>query len=528
MSRSDVFGHPMSAAIFRVPLVVLALALAVRGAEQPYARTVAVVWDGSTGQTPENSRTGQMLGPALVRLGLRARYLSVHERLPDLRSDRDVRAVISFLDRNRMPDPAGYIAWVEGLAAKGKYFVCLGDPGIDYDDQGKPTPPQVKVRFWKLLGLIDTGRWEAVTYDHRVLAATKELIGFERPIGPVLPPYRVTAPASAGIQSHLIVGAPWQVKDPAGKAHLVATSPSGGYVAAGYTYLEPAPGSRQWYINPTGFLERALHVGNAPKPDPSVISGRPVLLVVAQANIRSAAKARREPRFETKVQRLAAEFPALPIAFANPAPTDGAHRISVTAEDLERSARSSQVEKALRDAQTDRVLPASPEDHRLDWERADKALLVEVDSRTWKVGPGLATVRFDHAYQFHVDLSQSAGVIGVTYRDGSLYVALDPEVRESRIALSAGKRYAVSAPLLVDARWRVSGVKRSATEVRCRVKGYGPGEMTWQVPQVGEWWVEVPAFGRKYIVNVGRDGLLTTTIPLSAVNGLDIVLRRRI
>ncbi|MCC6587464.1 MAG: hypothetical protein IT168_12280 [Bryobacterales bacterium] len=518
----------MSLGIFRIPFLLPALAFGAMAGEQPFARTVAVVWDGSGASTPEQSWAGQMLRPVLVRLGLRARYVSVHQPLPDLRTDRDVRAVVSFLDRNRMPDPLGYTAWVEGLAAKGKYFVCLGDPGTDYDEQGKATPASVRARFWKLVGLVDTGRWVAVTYDQRVLTATNGLIGFERPIGAVLPPYRVTVPSSSGVQSHLVVGAPGPTKGAAPKAHLVVTGPLGGYVAAGYSHVEPAPGRRQWYIDPVGFLERALHVADAPKPDPSVISGRRVLVVVAQANTQRSVTAGRGPRFETKVQRLAAEFPTLPISFGAPSLMDGIQTIAITAEDLERSARTSRLEKSLREAQTDRVLPTLAEDHRVDSERAARAWITQVDSMIWKVGPGLATLRFDHADRLHVDFAHSTGVIGANHRRGSLYVALDPEVRESRIALSsAGTRQSAVFPLLVDARWRVSGVQRSAGEVRCRVKGYGPGEMTWQVPQDGEWWVEAPATGRRFAVKAGRDGLLTTAIPLSAVKGLDIVLRRR-
>jgi hypothetical protein len=163
-----------------------------------------------------------------------------------------------------MPEPSAFIGWLERQVVGGKYLICLGEPGIDYGG-GVHTPTALRARYWKLLGLADTGRWQQVTYDQRVQFASAGLIGFERKLGPVLPPYRMTVPIRPDVRTHLSIGPVKRRNVPGAVAHLVVTSDTGGYAAVGYTYCEPAPGRRQWYIDPVEFLRLALRLDGEPR-----------------------------------------------------------------------------------------------------------------------------------------------------------------------------------------------------------------------------------------------------------------------
>jgi hypothetical protein len=58
------------------------------------------------------------------------------------------------------------------------------------------------------------------------------------------------------------------------------------------------------------------------------------------------------------------------------------------------------------------------------------------------------------------------------------------------------------------------------------MRGFGPGEMVWQVPVAGEWLVEAPSLQASYRVRVGADLRLNTIVPLPAAGSLEIILRR--
>jgi len=143
----------------------------------------------------------------------------------------------------------------------------------------------------------------------------------------------------------------------------------------------------------------------------------------------------------------------------------------------------------------------------------------------WRIeGQGaLATLRFDPAGGYQLDLARSRGVTGARREGDTLYVGLDAAEPTPVVALRPLPRgaTAASAPgfALDNARWSVRNVVQDACSLRFEAQGFGPGEMTWRVPGgAGPWRVEVSdaVSGERIYWDqqpAGADGLLSLTLP---------------
>ena len=101
-------------------------------------------------------------------------------------------------------------------------------------------------------------------------------------------------------------------------------------------------------------------------------------------------------------------------------------------------------------------------------------------ARRWRITNrgALDTVRFDRADAWRIDDRLSVGVIGYAHHQGSLYVALDPAVREPVVAIAAASNLPAT-PHLVESRWLVSQVEHQACRSTATVEGYGDGAFVW-------------------------------------------------
>jgi hypothetical protein len=144
----------------------------------------------------------------------------------------------------------------------------------------------------------------------------------------------------------------------------------------------------------------------------------------------------------------------------------------------------------------------------------------------------LQTVRFDRASLKSVDFARSAGVVGQRHHQGSLYVALDPDVEMPVVALKAYARpdRDPEAPVayLVSARWPVAELKHSASGWTFRAQGFGAGEFAWKTPQGGRFTIEISDGTEKKQITAVADaeGRLEFTLPLSGVHGVEVTVRR--
>lgn len=151
-------------------------------------------------------------------------------------------------------------------------------------------------------------------------------------------------------------------------------------------------------------------------------------------------------------------------------------------------------------------------------------LLVDGAGR-WRVADrgALSTLRFDRAVFKAVDLARSTGVLGQRHHQGSLYVALDPDVAEPVVALKDVERAdadpAPPRPYLVHGRWALAGLRLEGEGFTVRAQGFGPGAMVWQVPAPGRFAVTAERDGRtlwQAMAEAGDDGRLAVTVATRA------------
>ncbi len=151
--------------------------------------------------------------------------------------------------------------------------------------------------------------------------------------------------------------------------------------------------------------------------------------------------------------------------------------------------------------------------------------LVPVAEGAWRVEDrgALQTLRLDRP-GVGVDWVRSSGVMGQRLANGSLYVALDPADPAPVVALAAGEGAAAKRPWLVQSRWPLSGLKAVPGGFEVTAKGFGPGEMEWQVPEPGTY--RVAAGDWQGTATAGPDGRLSFTVAADATAGQTLVVRR--
>ncbi|WP_448189945.1 polysaccharide deacetylase family protein [Azospirillum sp. sgz301742] len=161
-------------------------------------------------------------------------------------------------------------------------------------------------------------------------------------------------------------------------------------------------------------------------------------------------------------------------------------------------------------------------------------LLAEGEGR-WRVADrgALSTLRFDRAVFKAVDFDRSTGVLGQRHHQGSLYVALDPDVAEPVVALAGLDRGDIDPPAprpyLVHGRWALAGLRMEGEGFTVRAQGFGPGAMVWHVPAAGRFEVTAERDGRtlwRGTADAGTDGRLSVTVAAHAETPLTLRVAR--
>ncbi len=170
---------------------------------------------------------------------------------------------------------------------------------------------------------------------------------------------------------------------------------------------------------------------------------------------------------------------------------------------------------------------------------ADSFFGVEVtqtDVATWTIANrgDLETVRFDAAQDMMVDMAASEGVLGANRANGALYVALDPAVARAKVALrkpsgasALEDSGATPFPLLVSSRWTFSDRKGEGCSMTLKARGYGAGEMTWEVKPGSRWRIVAERRGAQLaelVATADAAGRLSARIDVPAQEPLDLRL----
>jgi hypothetical protein len=280
------------------------------GAE-PVRREILAIYDSREEARPDQTRIHRLAEMPLNHLGFVLSYWDVNAGLPNAERTANIRGVITWF---RRPPPATFYAWgLEQLAA-GARIVTLGDSGLPAGEG----PLADANRLFAGIGFGLSGAFIDITYAARVLHQDS-IIGFERPLDPVLPAFPIVGAFGPDVTSHLVLE--HREGDLVLASSVVLTSNRGGYAANGYfLYEEPGTGRTKWIIDPFAFFQKAFGVDLMPIPDATTLSGRRIWFSHIDGdgwnNVSYIEDYREKPTIAASVvlRELIAPYPDLPVA----------------------------------------------------------------------------------------------------------------------------------------------------------------------------------------------------------------------
>lgn len=258
----------------RALLAIFCLAAAASAAGEVAAeavvpRVVVGLFNGAEEVSQRRSRLHRLAELPLNHLGLVLLPHDVRDGLPSEATMREARGIITWFSDVAFPDAAAYLAWLDAQTGRGKKLVILGHPGVDPSPAGGLVARKVFDRVFDRLGLRWEGEWVQLTYATRILASDPAMVGFERPLPPILAPYYRIGLTSAAARSHLSVRRIGRNETD----HLVVTGPGGGYAAEDYSGPLPVD-EWTWHLNPFQFFRAAFATDDLPKLDTTTLGGR--------------------------------------------------------------------------------------------------------------------------------------------------------------------------------------------------------------------------------------------------------------
>jgi hypothetical protein len=305
---------------YRALLVLCALLLAPAASAQrlgdepraePVRREILAVYDSREEPRPDQTRIHRFAEMPLNHLGFAVTFWDVSAGLPSAERTANIRGVITWF---RRAPPAPFYLWGQEQVRRGVHMVVLGDSGLP---SGNTSLADAN-RLFAEIGFGLSGALVDITYGTRVLHRDA-LIGFERPLDPVLPAFPIVGTFGPDVSSHLIL------EHREGSLVLASsvalTSSRGGYVANGYfVYEEPGTGRTKWIIDPFAFFQKAFGSEQMPIPDVTTLSGRRTWFSHIDGdgwnNVSRVEAYRDKPTIASTVilRELIAPYPDLPVA----------------------------------------------------------------------------------------------------------------------------------------------------------------------------------------------------------------------
>ena len=231
-------------------------------------RDLLALYDSRFETVPAATRIHRFAEMPLNWLGYKLVYVDVNGKLPAPAELEAYRGIITWLVEP-LARASLYTRWLDQVTASGLRLAAIGEvaPG---EGQGDPDASR---HVMDRLGLIDADQFVNVTYKVKPLTLDGEMVGFERPLDKVLPPFPVFVAASSATRVYLSLSVPDTEGLPS--SAVVATSPGGGYAADPYAVFYDAASDRaRWIINPFLFFRRALGEERFPVPDVTTLAGR--------------------------------------------------------------------------------------------------------------------------------------------------------------------------------------------------------------------------------------------------------------
>lgn len=234
------------------------------GAE-PVRREILAFYDSRDEPRPDQTRIHRFADMPLNYFGFTLTYWDVNTEFPSTERIANTRGIITWF---RRAPPASFYDWAQRAVASGVRMVVIGNSGLPSGN----TPLADANKVFADLGFGLSGASVDITYNTRILHRD-DLIGFERPLDPVLPPFPIVGTFGHDVSSHLILE--HREGSLVLASSVVLTSNRGGFAANGYfVYEEPGTGRTKWIVDPFAFFQKAFGVDMMPIPDVTTLSGR--------------------------------------------------------------------------------------------------------------------------------------------------------------------------------------------------------------------------------------------------------------
>ena len=241
-----------------------------RAGEVP--RVVLGLHDAPQGASDSTTNLYALAEMPLNHLGLKLEYDNVRDGVPQLNGRKDVRGILVWLTDGRKLPLRALAALAREAAAREIPVVFIGNLPNGTDNEGRTITLDDQNALLAPIGVRSKGDFIPSTYNLKLAIKDKAMVEFERPLPSAPPATEAIAPFVSGAVSYLAYD---RKGDEGERSHMVVLTPSGGYVAAGYTHFEDKSGEfLQWYLNPFRFFSQAFHAARTPIPDTTTISGR--------------------------------------------------------------------------------------------------------------------------------------------------------------------------------------------------------------------------------------------------------------
>jgi len=245
--------------------VVRAQSPTEEGGAELIKREILAVYDSREEPRPDQTRIHRFAEMPLNHMGFVVSYWDVNAGLPSAEQTENLRGVITWF---RRAPPALFYLWGQDQVRRGVRFVVLGDSSLP---SGNTSLADAN-RLFAEIGFGLSGSAVDITYRTRILHRD-QLIGFERPLDPVLPAFPIVGTFGPDVSSHLVLE--HREGNLVLASSVVLTSSRGGYAANGYfVYEEPGTGRTKWIIDPFAFFQKAFGAELMPIPDVTTLSGR--------------------------------------------------------------------------------------------------------------------------------------------------------------------------------------------------------------------------------------------------------------
>jgi hypothetical protein len=233
-------------------------------------RTVIALYDARKEAVLHETRLHRFAEMPLNHLGYRLVYHDINAPLPDPQGLAGAAAVVTWL-LEPMAAPQVVADWLDRVTGAGTRLVVLGEIVPEAPEALRPVISRILAR----IGLASDGAYVERTVGATVERLDTSMLGFERPVDKVLPPFPLVEALPGRVEAHLAIRVP--ERGSSRRAAVVATGSGGGFAAQSFTtYYEPTTDRVVWVLNPFLFFRKALGDQVLPVPDVTTLVGRRV------------------------------------------------------------------------------------------------------------------------------------------------------------------------------------------------------------------------------------------------------------